>query len=108
MSRGEELWGHFYSADEDRDQGINSKELQDYLTRNKTNTGKHKSENDKLRMLCLAALIEEADVDKNNKMEFPEFRRIMKDSFTPSRKGKTDLWYCIHTAVCCSVQCAWQ
>ena len=46
-------------------------------------------------MLCLAALIEEADVDKNDKMEFPEFRRIMKDSFTPSRKGKTDLWYCI-------------
>ena len=40
-------------------------------------------------MLCLAALIEEADVDKNDKMEFPEFRRIMKDSFTPSRKGKT-------------------
>jgi len=86
MSKGEELWGHFYSADEDRDQGISSTELQDYLSRNKTSTGRHKTENDKLRMLCLAALIEEADVDKNNKMEFPEFRRIMKDSFTPSRK----------------------
>ena len=40
-------------------------------------------------MLCLSALIEEADIDKNNKMEFSEFRSIMKDSFTPSRKGKT-------------------
>ena len=49
MSKGEELWGHFYSADKDRDQGINSTELQDYLTRNKTSTGKHKTENDKLR-----------------------------------------------------------
>jgi len=86
MSRGEEFWGHFYSADLDRDQAISSTELQAYLTRNKTKTGKHETENDDLRMLCLSALIEEADIDENNKMEFSEFRRIMKDSFTPSRK----------------------
>ena len=49
MSRGEELWGHFYSADKDRDQGINSTELQDYLNRNKPNTEKYKTKNDRLR-----------------------------------------------------------
>eukprot|EP00090_Calanus_glacialis_P009747 TRINITY_DN18146_c0_g1_i1.p1 TRINITY_DN18146_c0_g1~~TRINITY_DN18146_c0_g1_i1.p1 ORF type:complete len:300 (+),score=69.35 TRINITY_DN18146_c0_g1_i1:195-1094(+) len=86
MSRGEELWGHFYSADVDRDQGMDSKEWQDYLNRNKTNTGKHQKENDKMRLLCLSALIEEADGDENGKMDFAEFRRVMGDRFTPSRK----------------------
>ena len=50
MSRGEELWGHFYSADVDRDQGMDSREWQDYLNRNKTHTGKHQKENDKMRL----------------------------------------------------------
>ena len=40
------------------------------------------------RLLCLSALIEEADRDENGKMDFSEFRRIMGDRFTPSRKGE--------------------
>jgi len=86
MSRGEELWGHFYSADMDRDQSISSSELQGYLTRNKTNTGRHSTENKKMRMLCLAALIKEADLDDDSKMDFSEFKKIMGDRYTPSRK----------------------
>ena len=50
MSRGEELWGHFYSADVDRDQSMDARECQDYLNRNKTNTGTHQKENDKMRL----------------------------------------------------------
>lgn len=49
MSRGEEIWGHFYSADVNRDQGLDSDELQDYLNRNKTISGRHHVENDKMR-----------------------------------------------------------
>ena len=40
------------------------------------------------RLLCLSALIEEADGDGNGKMDFAEFRRVMGDRFTPSRKGE--------------------
>ena len=49
MSRGEEIWGHFYSADVNRDQGLDSDELQDYLNRNKTISGRNHVENDKMR-----------------------------------------------------------
>ena len=49
MSRGEELWGHFYSADLDRDQSMDNKELLDYLNRNKTNTDKHQEKSNKMR-----------------------------------------------------------
>eukprot|EP00092_Neocalanus_flemingeri_P006533 GFUD01007043.1.p1 GENE.GFUD01007043.1~~GFUD01007043.1.p1 ORF type:complete len:334 (+),score=100.34 GFUD01007043.1:204-1205(+) len=86
MSRGEELWGHFYSADLDRDLGMNTKEWLEYMDRNKTNTGKHHQKNNIMRQLCLAALMEEGDVDGDGKMDFAEFRRIMGDRFTPSRK----------------------
>merc|ERR1712106_1152802 len=51
MSRGEELWGHFYSADVNRDQGLDSDELQTYLNRNKAISGRYHVENDKMRLL---------------------------------------------------------
>jgi len=86
MSRGEEIWGHFYTADVNRDQGLDSDELQNYINRNKTISGRHHVENDKMRLLCLKALTEEADKDENNKMDFAEFRRIMGNRFTPSSK----------------------
>ena len=40
------------------------------------------------RMLCVGALISEADVDDNKLMEFSEFKKIMGEGFTPSRKGE--------------------
>ena len=40
------------------------------------------------RMLCVGALIAEADVDDNKLMEFSEFKKIMGQRFTPSRKGE--------------------
>ena len=49
MSRGEEIWGHFYAADVNRDQGLDSDELQTYLNRNKAISGRHHVENDKMR-----------------------------------------------------------
>jgi len=111
MSRGEEIWGHFYSADVNRDQGLDSDELQNYLNRNKTISGRHHVENDKMRLLCLKALTEEADKDDDNKMDFAEFRRIMGNRFTPSRKGKRSVKIkamTYHTLSSCpSVQPAW-
>lgn len=86
MSRGEELWGHFYTADENKNQKLSPKEWLDYLNRNKTDTGRHREEKDKMRFLCLNALVEEGDSDKDENLDFSEFRKIMAESYSPSRK----------------------
>jgi len=86
MSRGEELWGHFYSADLNKDLAMDTGELMEYINRNKTGTGKHQQENNKMRHLCVEALIEEGDQDEDESLNFTEFRRIMGARFRPSRQ----------------------
>jgi len=84
MTLGEELWGHFYTADIDRDLNVDSKELMKYLNRNKTERGAHEDENNKMRQLCLEELIQEGDNDNDDKLDFEEFRVIMQDEYQPS------------------------
>ena len=40
MTSGEELWGHFYSVDKDRDLALDTREWVDYLRNNDTDMGK--------------------------------------------------------------------
>ena len=40
------------------------------------------------RLLCLSALVDEADRDEDGQMDFAEFRRIMGERFAPSMKGE--------------------
>jgi len=70
MTVGEELWGHFYSADIDRDLSVDTMELMKYLNRNKTEAGTHENKNNKMRQLCLAELIQEGDNDNDDKLDF--------------------------------------
>jgi len=49
MTLGEELWGHFYTADIDRDLNVDTVELMKYLNRNKTERGTHEEKNNKMR-----------------------------------------------------------
>jgi len=84
MTLGEELWGHFYSADIDRDLNLDTMELMKYLNRNKTEKGAHEEKNKKMRLLCLAELIQEGDNDNDQKLDFEEWRVIMQDDYQPS------------------------
>jgi len=86
MSRGEELWEHFYLADLDRNQGLDTREWLEYLNRNKTNRDIKEQNRDQMRRLCLVALVEEGDTNRNEKLEWGEFRTIMGDQYTPSSK----------------------
>jgi len=87
MTVGEELWGHFYTADIDRDLSVDTVELMKYLNRNKTEAGTHEDKNNKMRQLCLAELIQEGDNDNDDKLDFEEFRVIMQDEYQPSSQG---------------------
>jgi len=81
MTSGEELWGHFYSADQDRDLALDTREWVDYLRNNDTDVGK---KSHKMRQLCITELIHEGDNDKDDKLDFDEFREILNDDYTPS------------------------
>jgi len=84
MTLGEELWGHFYTADLDRDLNVDTGELMEYLKRNKTEKGTHEEKNNKMRQLCLAELVQEGDNDGDDKLDFEEFRVILQDDYQPS------------------------
>jgi len=81
MSRGEELWGHFYSADTNSDQVLDDMELLDYINKNRTDNGKRIE-----RALCVKALTEEGDANGSGSLDFTEFRKLLSDSFSPSSK----------------------
>ena len=53
MTLGVELWGHFYTADIDRDLNVDTVELMKYLNRNKTEAGTHENKNNKMRLVSI-------------------------------------------------------
>jgi len=81
MSRGEELRGHFYSADTNNDQVLDDVELLDYINKNKTDNAKRIE-----RALCVKALTEEGDANGSGSLDFTEFQKLLSDSFSPSSK----------------------
>jgi len=81
MTPAEELWGHFYQADKNRDLGLDASEWLEHLHSNNT---QHKS--DKMRQLCITELIHEGDNDMNGKLDFDEFHEILDDDYIPSSK----------------------
>jgi len=85
MSYSEELWSHFYSMDVDKNKFLDSKEIGDYLDRNRTVRG-HQSNSNEHRQLCLDALVEEGDNNYDWRLSFQEFKRILEEKFVPSAK----------------------
>jgi len=85
MSYYEELWGHFYASDASKDGFLDSSEMLDYITGNKTNSEYHK-ENQELRQLCLDALVEEGDRNFDWRLSFEEYKELLAESYKPSTK----------------------
>jgi len=79
MGGAEEVWGHFYSADTDRDLAIPSQEWSSH-----TNTSSQATRSARMRQLCIGRLIEEGDNDGDDKLDFEEFRVLMDQDYTPS------------------------
>ena len=40
-----------------------------------------------IRQLCIAELIHEADINKDDKLNFDEFKEIMDEEYVPSSQG---------------------
>lgn len=86
MSAGEELLGHFHSIDSQKGSNtsnsfLDTSELLNYLTSNKTLA----SNSDRMRHLCLDALLEEGDTNFDWRLSFSEFRRLLSPTYRPSR-----------------------
>lgn len=88
MTSGEELLGHFTSMDNQKghefsDSFLDSREWLFYLNRNKVKNVTSRA--DRMRQLCLDALVEEGDTDFDWRLSFPEFRRLLSSTYQPSR-----------------------
>jgi len=83
MTFSEELWGHFYTADKDRDLALDTREWVDYLQTNNTDRQQKSS---KMRQLCITELIHEADTNMDEKLNFDELKEIMDEQYVPSSK----------------------
>jgi len=86
MTAGEQLWAHFTAMDRQKgtnmsDSSLDSGEWLHYLDRNKTQGEKV----NRMRQLCLDALIEEGDTNFDWRLSFAEFRRLLSPSYRPHR-----------------------
>lgn len=83
MSFSEILTGHYTAMDKNRDGYLDSAEMFAYISRNNSNseTG---TKTDKIRQLCLDALVEEGDVNMDWRLGYEEYREIMKEDYLPS------------------------
>jgi len=93
MTHGEELWGHFYQADKNRDLGLDSREWLEYLY---TNNTQHKS--DKMRIVTKSSLtLVIPSVASFNK------KGLMSDKQTNSKSlvfELTDMRFCCFRQLC--------
>ena len=83
MKRDEKLWGHFLSMDVTGDRHVDSEEMVEYFTTDLSHPTNHN-----LRQLCLDALVEEGDNDRDWRLSFQEFKQLLAGSFRPSVKGE--------------------
>lgn len=86
LTAGEELWGHFNAIDSQKgeklaDSSLDSGEWLRYLNTNRTQGDKA----NKMRQLCLDALVEEGDIDFDWRLSFSEFRRLLSPTYRPTR-----------------------
>jgi len=86
LTAGEELWGHFNAIDSQKgeklaDSSLDSGEWLRYLNTNRTQGDKA----NKMRQLCLDALVEEGDTDFDWRLSFSEFRRLLSPTYRPTR-----------------------
>ena len=70
MTSGEELWGHFYSADKDRDLALDTREWVDYLRNNDTDMGKksHKMRYLGIYIVGIRVANRNGKINKNNQI----------------------------------------
>jgi len=84
MSWSEILSGHFTSIDKDQDSFLDVQELLSYISKNNTDAPKTKA--DKVRELCLDALVEEGDVNMDWRLSYSEYKEIMQEDYEPSQQ----------------------
>lgn len=85
MSHKEELIGHFFSMDQNRDDFLDSEEMGDRLGRNWTEES-GRILTGELRQLCLDSLVEEGDSDTDWRLSLQEFLALLSPHFTMSHK----------------------
>jgi len=83
MSYNEILAGHFTSMDRNEDGFLDSEEMYKYISRNNSNNH-NMSKADKIRELCLDALVEEGDVNMDWRLGYTEYKEILQENYQPS------------------------
>lgn len=83
MTHNEILAGHFTAIDLDQDKFLDSQELYRYISRNNSED-QPQAKADKIRELCLDALVEEGDVNMDWRLGYSEYRELLQEEYIPS------------------------
>jgi len=83
MSSDEILSGHFTAMDVSKDGYLDTTEMYKYISSKGAPT-EPQTKADKIRELCLDAMIEEGDVNMDWRLGFQEYKEILKPDYEPS------------------------
>jgi len=83
ISYSEILSGHFTAMDKNGDGHLDSQEMYKYISRNNSQSSP-KSKADRIRELCLDALVEEGDVNMDWRLGYSEYKEILQHDYQPS------------------------
>lgn len=85
MTYRESLWGRFYTCDEDRDKYLESDELLN-CTSNVVFMARPGQEQELTRALCIDAIVDAADTNKDWRLDFEEFTTMLSPGWHPPQK----------------------
>lgn len=83
MTHNEILTGHFTGMDVNKDGYLDSEEMYQYISRNQSEPYTL-AKADKIRELCLDALVEEGDVNMDWRLGYTEYKEILQEAYQPS------------------------
>ncbi|XP_045601452.2 follistatin-related protein 1 isoform X2 [Procambarus clarkii] len=85
MTYRESLWGRFFTCDADKDNYVNSDELLN-CTSGSFFLARPEQENELTRALCIDAIVDVADSNRDWRLDFEEFTRMLSPDFRPAHK----------------------
>ncbi|XP_047468900.1 follistatin-related protein 1-like [Penaeus chinensis] len=85
MTFRESLWGRFYSCDRDRDNYLGTDELLN-CTSSAPFRARPEQDQELTRALCVDALIDAADVNRDWRLDFEEFTTMLSPGYRPPQK----------------------
>jgi len=83
MSYDEILSGHFTAMDSNKDGYLDTTEMYKYIS-SKDSPSTPQSKADKIRELCVDALVEEGDINMDWRLAFSEYKQILQEHYQPS------------------------